>query len=357
MVRRRVTRREVFELFSIEDDRWRDALGKKPLEHVLHAGPELDDDVRFVRLCVYLSDSSTSSDDRLFITYEWHSIHGPSRRPVVDKIRDEGTAATAEYIVANLDNTRVSMNAWKLWNVTDVGGFGEVASSISNLQSGLHKLLVGEPVENVLSAFGVPGSAEAGLFAEQIDLGSIDHVLRSAKLGVQIVGIAAGVISGNHLMACACFKDMVRDRVHELMVDGVTSGIKSIITGDRPVVVGDSPRSARPPGARTTPRPAVNRYPAGPTTRHAATGRDQARGRPGASADPPARRSPGRHAASGRDQARDRPGASADPPARYYPPIQSEPPSQPAPPVAKPPPLPEPPIQRKPGRRTDRGSR
>jgi hypothetical protein len=219
-----------------EEAGWRDAqLGNQQLRSVLYARQE-QDDVRFVRLCIYLSDSSAEPGDSLFITYEWRSIPNSERWTIVDKIRGKSTEATAEYIVASFDKTKPSMEAWNFWKVNDVGGFAQTATDISDLQGSLHNLLVGEPVEKTLSALEVPGAAEAGFFAEQINLGSVDQFLGKVKLGVEIAGIAIGILSGQPHMVCACFKDWTQDKVHGLMA----SGIKSIIAGDRPIVTDDS---------------------------------------------------------------------------------------------------------------------
>lgn len=300
---------------------------------------------------------------------------GPSKADWVDirvQIRDETTGAIAEYTTDELEDKFLN-TLWDFWSTSDENCPTDIGNLIDALDKNIHVIALFDPSKALLSQLDVPGAGLWSAIIQQAPIDGIDKPLGFIKRLVEIGGIVAGLAHGNLPMAVGCFKELIRSEVHHLLVEG----INHVLTGDYPgtsqrsespaesnhashrvSLAGDSSRPARPAIARRTSQPAVNHHPAAPTARTPAAGRPLARGRLGASVDPSPGRYPVRPVATGRVPVRGRLGSPADPPTQHYRPTQQKPPSWSSPPAAKPPPLPEPPpIQRKSGRRTDRGSR
>ena len=201
------------------------------------------------------SNAGSGGTKELYIEYDCRRASISDRSVIVDKIREKGAETTAEWITAKLDSTSASEKVWQTWKVNDVGGFAQNAEDVSKLRDSLHKVLLGDPTEKAFSSLHLPGSDQAGFFAEQISIDPADQILGQAKRGIEIVGMAVGVLSGNPLMACACFKAWIHDEVHHMIV----AGVKSAITGDYNKLFDGEASRVTSPRYRTEPIPGTGR--------------------------------------------------------------------------------------------------
>jgi hypothetical protein len=106
--------------------------------------------------------------------------------------------------------------AWNVvsrrWVATNWADINAAAGAVIDFQADLHHLLLGEPVQELGTWIGLPPpvtGALAGL-AEAAGIPG-DGELTAVVRIIQIGGIVLGAMSGQPLLACACFKSLIHD--------------------------------------------------------------------------------------------------------------------------------------------------
>ena len=159
---------------------------------------------------------------------------------VVKAVRENGADAVAETIAGQLEAV-VLDKAWDLWRVAGQVELADAAGDVASLEDTIHEIAVGEPSDQLMSGLGLPGTDFLGSIIEHVPISFIDRRLGTVKLAIEVAGIAVSVIAGAPLLACACFKALIHDTVHRLLV----SAIKTWILGghsDAPDTDQESPR-------------------------------------------------------------------------------------------------------------------
>ena len=140
------------------------------------------------------------------------SVSASDPSGVMSTIFEKSADGLAEYIATELDN--LDQPVWQLWDAPVEQWLAHDDQSVVALQQMLHRALVGIPTEKVLSGLEFPFAEQAAVFAEQIPINSVDNVLGPVGRFIEVVGIVAGVMSGNPILACACFKALIHDELH-----------------------------------------------------------------------------------------------------------------------------------------------
>jgi len=151
---------------------------------------------------------------------------GPQSPEIVEAIRDEAVDGVSEYIANGLE-ADVLQRVFACWQAPDLAELARAAEAVGGLESELHTILAGEPAAKMLADLGIPASDLLSSLLEAMPIKIIDQQLGDMKRGIEIAGIAIGIISGNPLMAIACFKALIHDLIHDIIV----SVIKSFLTG------------------------------------------------------------------------------------------------------------------------------
>ena len=128
--------------------------------------------------------------------------------------------------------------AWGFWPAAGEASLAKDAESTSRLDNHVH-MEIGQLTEKLLSGLNIPGSALAGLIAEQIPIDCIDQSLGDAELVIELAGIAICVLSGNPILGSACFKALIHDLFHRIIVaeirNLIASGHSEITGSDAPL--------------------------------------------------------------------------------------------------------------------------
>src|ERR1019366_4157681 len=101
------------------------------------------------------------------------------------------------------------------------------AQALVKLENEIHEVVIGRPIERLISGLGLPGSSLMGSIIQQAPIDFIDQSLGAVRLGIEIGGISVGIMTGNLVLAYACLKALIHDLVHRMLV----SAIKDSITG------------------------------------------------------------------------------------------------------------------------------
>lgn len=175
---------------------------------------------------------------------------------IAEMIQSKSGAGMGEFIAKQLDAPTNQL--CQLWSTKDVGDFAKAANTVAGFQDSLHDLLIGDPAEKIASLAGAPDPAGLGFVAEQIPIDSIDGLLGSARVCIEILGIAFGVAAGVPVLACACSKALAHDVFHRAVVTGIKSFVShqlehspSPASGSFSIAVepqGPTPSEIEPPG-------------------------------------------------------------------------------------------------------------
>jgi hypothetical protein len=140
--------------------------------------------------------------------------------------------------------------------VRDPGGFGALAEADSREVEALHRLLLGDPTQAVLSALRSPQTNAASGITAQIPL-PIDSPLDFIKVGLQVAGMAVGTIAGCPILTTACCKSFL----HDQLVRGAAHGIRGLAPRPGhpppppPAAIGSHPWIGNGQRLRTVPAP------------------------------------------------------------------------------------------------------
>jgi hypothetical protein len=156
-------------------------------------------------------------------------------------LRDVVEAATANYAAQN-----ISGPTWTIVNerwVATSDGFTQAASALSAVESGLHDILLRDPMQLLSSSAGLPGSVSGviGGFAAAVPL-PIDRSIDAMTRVIQVGGILVGAISGNPVLISACFKSLA----HSEFVQCLETGIQQTLKGRGLSAVDRQPKVAQP---------------------------------------------------------------------------------------------------------------
>ncbi len=162
-----------------------------------------------------------------------------------------------EAAAANYAAQAIADPAWTVvsgcW-VTKADSFTAAASTVANLKTDVHNVLLNKPAELIGSGLGLPkpvGLAIAGI-ADQVKL-PIDPSLDAMTRVIQIGGIVVGAISANPVLVSACFKAIA----HEAFVQCLADGIEKILNGHELSAAEQQPTATRleaaaPPSMKPT---------------------------------------------------------------------------------------------------------
>ena len=170
--------------------------------------------------------------------------------------------------VATVISDRVFTLSDRWWIVCDPGGLGADDAVVQHAQEGLHKLLLGDRVEEVWRALGVPAPGVAGGIAGQLAL-PIDGPLGFIEQLLQVAGMAVGVCVGMPVLTTACCKAFLHDQVTRGVTRGTHALIKGMLTSAPeppapPEPPGPPDAGRRPPADGLGDGPVL--HPAGPVT-------------------------------------------------------------------------------------------
>lgn len=193
-----------------------------------------------------------------------------------ERLGREIEAATAQY-TAQTAGDRVWKTVSQHWTADGLAGFDAVARTVADFDADLHNILLNRPVQQLSSWAGLPGPASAVLGGAAGAAGLPgDRPLEAVTRVIQFGGIVVGMASGHAVLASACFKSFVHDK----LIEGLARGIETTLT------------------KRAVPRePAAGRAAAGPADRLAA---DRTTTERGAEPRPPADRAATDRAATDR---------------------------------------------------------
>jgi hypothetical protein len=189
------------------------------------------------------------------------------QRTVVRRIRGSDVGGltrdtAASYVAQKIsDPAFASTDSW--WVVSDPRGFDWAGQAVGTAQEGLHRLLLGDPIEAVWGAFGGgPAPGAVADIASAIPL-PVDEPLGFIKQIVDVAGMAVGVLTGFPVLTTACCKSFL----HDQLTRGIARGIHYVVQGPdtpaptvsrgRPAAPGPATRKA--PGRVPPPPPTVSR--------------------------------------------------------------------------------------------------
>lgn len=158
----------------------------------------------------------------------------------------------ASYAAGRIvDSTFDQVTEW--WTTRDPLDLGRLAEGVDGADEQLHEVLLGEPVERVGDALGLPGPL-ADLAGGVASAGSLptDVVPREARMVLEIAGVCAGALAGVPVLSTACMKAFAHDAVLQGVTEGIKAGLESVCETpvaseieDRPFTLDDlAPRQA-----------------------------------------------------------------------------------------------------------------
>ena len=137
--------------------------------------------------------------------------------------REKAKDTIGENIAGTIDNPENLEKVNRLWPTSDPGGLAAAGEGVDNLGQSLHDALVGQHTQALAALLRVPGSKVIREVADDIPIVGIDNPLKAVRLGLNILGVAAGVALGHPLLSIGSFKGLVHSEVHELLVKVVDS--------------------------------------------------------------------------------------------------------------------------------------
>jgi hypothetical protein len=147
-----------------------------------------------------------------------------------DQVRDKGTDAISEYLAVRIEASALD-EAFQGWRVSDQAGLGQDLESLDGFDKDIHEA-VGESFKSLMYVLEIPDSDPvdlAGSIIKLVPIGFIDKTIGSIRLMIEVGGIAFSIMSGNPLLACACFKALVHDQVHDVLVSSIKGVLESCI--------------------------------------------------------------------------------------------------------------------------------
>jgi hypothetical protein len=172
-------------------------------------------------------------------------------RTAAERLGQGIKAATAQYAAEEIGGP-----TWKIvserWVADGSPGFDAAAGTVADFDAAVHNILLGKPVQQLSSWAGLPGPLPAvlGGVAGAAEL-PIDRPLNAVRRIIQVGGIVVSVISGNPVLASACFKSLV----HDELIHGLEAGIERTLSkfGASPVGERASAESVTARGAAAEP--------------------------------------------------------------------------------------------------------
>jgi hypothetical protein len=172
-------------------------------------------------------------------------------RTAAERLGQGIKAATAQYAAEEIGGP-----AWKIvserWVADGSPGFDAAAGTVADFDAAVHNILLEKPVQQLSSWAGLPGPLPAvlGGVAGAAEL-PIDRPLNVVRRIIQVGGIVVSVISGNPVLASACFKSLV----HDELIHGLEAGIERTLSkfGASPVGERASAESVTARGAAAEP--------------------------------------------------------------------------------------------------------
>jgi hypothetical protein len=172
-------------------------------------------------------------------------------RTAAERLGQGIKAATAQYAAEEIGGP-----TWKIvserWVADGSPGFDAAAGTVADFDAAVHNILLEKPVQQLSTWAGLPGPLPAvlGGVAGAAEL-PIDRPLNAVRRIIQIGGIVVSVISGNPVLASACFKSLV----HDELIHGLEAGIERTLSkvGASPVAERASAESVTARGAGAEP--------------------------------------------------------------------------------------------------------
>lgn len=165
------------------------------------------------------------------------------------KVREYVDDMLAGYAAGKIvDSTFDEVTEW--WTTRDPLTLGRLADGVDGASEGLHELLLGEPVERVGDALGLPGPLAdlAGGVASAASLPG-DVVPREARMVLEVAGVCAGALLGAPVLSTACMKALAHDAVLRGLTEGIKAGLESVCERDVAEPVADRPYSIAGPAS------------------------------------------------------------------------------------------------------------
>jgi hypothetical protein len=135
-----------------------------------------------------------------------------------------------------------------LWVTKDPGGFAADSQNLTDFESTLHDVLLGDPAEELARITGIPDLAGVEFLAQAIPLPG-DKTLNSASQYIAVTGIVAGIGTANPVLVYASLKVLAHHELHA----AVAAAVRSLI---------NQPTS--PPSVREVPATANGNDPISP---------------------------------------------------------------------------------------------
>jgi hypothetical protein len=134
----------------------------------------------------------------------------------------------------------------KDWSVTDYGGLGAAADSFDDVDSWAH-----DGVADIVLWAGGPDLAPLAPLTEPVIQGihlPIDRPLSQVSLGLRIIGVGFGILTGNPVLTSLCTQDLMR----QLFTKGVVGAVHLALANDLSVEKND-PAADGPKEPRSQP--------------------------------------------------------------------------------------------------------
>lgn len=154
------------------------------------------------------------------------SVQDTSRK-IPGSITEEPADAIAEYTVSQFEATALD-KLWALWFAPGESGFAAVADTAGTADQEFHLLTLFDPGKAALSTLGLPAPGPEILSGvlQDMPIRIVDEPLGFVRRWIEIGGIIVSVVTANPIMGCACFKMLIHDEVHQILV----ASVKKLIT-------------------------------------------------------------------------------------------------------------------------------